>query len=67
MAKPDSKLIQAVSGGWPHILASLKSLLETGSRWQKPAAGPKGFEGGRIIGQFSRRFDVLMESTIFLC
>jgi uncharacterized protein YndB with AHSA1/START domain len=28
--KPDSKLIQAVSGGWPLILASLKSLLETG-------------------------------------
>jgi len=27
---PDSKLIQAVSGGWPAILASLKSLLETG-------------------------------------
>jgi uncharacterized protein YndB with AHSA1/START domain len=25
-----SKLIQAVSGGWPMILASLKSLLETG-------------------------------------
>jgi uncharacterized protein YndB with AHSA1/START domain len=28
--KPDSKLINAVSGGWPAILASLKSLLETG-------------------------------------
>jgi uncharacterized protein YndB with AHSA1/START domain len=28
--RPDSKLIQAVSGGWPVILASLKSLLETG-------------------------------------
>jgi uncharacterized protein YndB with AHSA1/START domain len=28
--KPDSKLIQAVSNGWPMILASLKSLLETG-------------------------------------
>jgi uncharacterized protein YndB with AHSA1/START domain len=27
---PESKLIQAVSGGWPQILASLKSLLETG-------------------------------------
>jgi uncharacterized protein YndB with AHSA1/START domain len=26
----DSKLITAVSGGWPSILASLKSLLETG-------------------------------------
>ena len=28
--KDDSKLIQGVSGGWPKILASLKSLLETG-------------------------------------
>jgi uncharacterized protein YndB with AHSA1/START domain len=28
--KPDSKLIQAVSNGWPYILSSLKSLLETG-------------------------------------
>ena len=26
-----SKLIQAVSGGWPMILSSLKSLLETGA------------------------------------
>jgi uncharacterized protein YndB with AHSA1/START domain len=25
-----SKFIEAVSGGWPHILSSLKSLLETG-------------------------------------
>ena len=28
--KPGSKLLQSVSGGWPLILASLKSLLETG-------------------------------------
>jgi uncharacterized protein YndB with AHSA1/START domain len=28
--KPDSEFIKAVSGGWPAILASLKSLLETG-------------------------------------
>lgn len=26
----NSKLIEGVSSGWPHILASLKSLLETG-------------------------------------
>jgi uncharacterized protein YndB with AHSA1/START domain len=38
--RPDSKLIQAVSGGWPLILASLKSLMETGEpldatrKWQ---------------------------------
>lgn len=30
IAKPRSKFLQAVSNGWPHILASLKSLLETG-------------------------------------
>jgi len=28
--KPGSKLIDAVSGGWPKVLSSLKSLLETG-------------------------------------
>jgi uncharacterized protein YndB with AHSA1/START domain len=28
--KTDSKFIQAVSGGWPVILSSLKSMLETG-------------------------------------
>jgi uncharacterized protein YndB with AHSA1/START domain len=39
--RPDSKFIEAVSGGWPLILASLKSLLETGEsleqtrRWCK--------------------------------
>jgi uncharacterized protein YndB with AHSA1/START domain len=30
MDKPESKLIRAVSNGWPMILSSLKSLLETG-------------------------------------
>jgi len=30
MEKEGSKFIEAVSNGWPHILASLKSLLETG-------------------------------------
>jgi len=29
--KPDSKLIGAVSVGWPKILSSLKTLLETGT------------------------------------
>lgn len=28
--KAESKLIEAVSGGWPRILSSLKTLLETG-------------------------------------
>jgi hypothetical protein len=30
MDRPGSKLIEAVSGGWPRILSNLKSLLETG-------------------------------------
>ncbi len=30
MGKEKSKLIKAVSGGWPMILSNLKSLLETG-------------------------------------
>ncbi len=29
--RPESKLIEAVSGGWPQILSNLKSLLETGT------------------------------------
>jgi uncharacterized protein YndB with AHSA1/START domain len=29
--RAESKLIEAVSGGWPQILSNLKSLLETGS------------------------------------
>jgi hypothetical protein len=39
MDRDDSKLIDGVSNGWPAILSSLKSLLETGtalavtSRW----------------------------------
>ena len=31
MDKPESKLIRAVSNGWPMILSSLKTLLETGA------------------------------------
>jgi uncharacterized protein YndB with AHSA1/START domain len=30
LARPASKFIEAVSGGWPKILSNLKSLLETG-------------------------------------
>jgi uncharacterized protein YndB with AHSA1/START domain len=30
IGRENSKLIEAVSGGWPRILSSLKSLLETG-------------------------------------
>jgi uncharacterized protein YndB with AHSA1/START domain len=42
MDKPDSKFIRAVSGGWPHILASLKSLLETGESLEETRHWPKG-------------------------
>ena len=38
--REDSKLIQAVSGGWPSILSSLKSLLETGEPLVRPALAP---------------------------
>jgi uncharacterized protein YndB with AHSA1/START domain len=40
--KPDSKLIQAVSGGWPAIIASLKSLLETGESLEATRRWPEG-------------------------
>lgn len=39
--RPDSKLIGAVSNGWPHILASLKSLLETGESLDATRHWPK--------------------------
>lgn len=41
MDKSDSKLIKAVSGGWPVILASLKSLLETGKALEATRHWPK--------------------------
>jgi uncharacterized protein YndB with AHSA1/START domain len=40
--KPDSKLIKAVSGGWPAILSSVKSLLETGEALEMTRYWPKG-------------------------
>ena len=42
MPKPNSKLIDAVSGGWPMILASLKSLLETGESLEATRKWPEG-------------------------
>lgn len=41
MPKPDSKFIGAVSSGWPMILASLKSLLETGEPLEDPRPSAK--------------------------
>jgi uncharacterized protein YndB with AHSA1/START domain len=38
VAAKDSKLIEAVGGGWPRILSNLKSLLETGQIILKPKA-----------------------------
>ena len=42
MDKPGSKLIDAVSNGWPMLLASLKSLLETGEPLEASTRWPKG-------------------------
>jgi len=42
MNRSNSKLIEAVSGGWPPILASLKSLLETGESLVETRKWPKG-------------------------
>ena len=42
MDKSESKFIKAVSGGWPIILASLKSLLETGESFEESRVMPKG-------------------------
>lgn len=40
--RPGSKLIEAVSGGWPMILASMKSLLETGESLAATRDWPEG-------------------------
>jgi len=40
--RPDSKLIDGVSGGWPLIFSSLKSLLETGQPLEQTRHWPKG-------------------------
>jgi uncharacterized protein YndB with AHSA1/START domain len=42
MDKSDSKFIKAVSGGWPMILSSLKSLLETGESLKETRRWPEG-------------------------
>jgi hypothetical protein len=39
--KPESKFIAAVSGGWPAVLSSLKSLLETGEALERTRDLPK--------------------------
>lgn len=42
MDKKDSKTIKAVSNGWPSILSSLKSLLETGEALKGSDRWPEG-------------------------
>jgi uncharacterized protein YndB with AHSA1/START domain len=42
MERNGSKFIEAVSGGWPMILSSLKSLLETGKALEETRRWPKG-------------------------
>jgi uncharacterized protein YndB with AHSA1/START domain len=42
MDHPESKFIGRVSEGWPMILASLKSLLETGESLEETRQWPKG-------------------------
>lgn len=40
--RPDSKVIDAMSNGWPHLLASLKTLLETGTPLEETTKWPEG-------------------------
>ena len=42
MDKPGSKFIESVSEGWPPILSSLKSLLETGESLEETRQWPEG-------------------------
>ena len=42
MGRKDSQLVKAVSNGWPQILASLKSLLETGQSLEGTDRWPEG-------------------------
>ena len=40
---PNAKMIEAVSGGWPAYLASVKSLLETGRPLASTTKWPEGY------------------------
>ncbi len=46
MDRDGSKFIRSVANGWPHILASLKSLLETGTALAETARWPS--DAGRL-------------------
>ncbi len=43
MAREKSKLIEAVSQGWPALLSSLKSMLETGTPLIETTKWPEGY------------------------
>ena len=40
--RDNAKIIEAVSGGWPRVLSSLKSFLETGEPLAETAKWPEG-------------------------
>jgi len=42
MNRPGSKFIESISAGWPPILSSLKSLLETGESLEETRHWPEG-------------------------
>ncbi|MET0183156.1 MAG: SRPBCC family protein [Caulobacterales bacterium] len=42
MDRPDSKLIEGVGAGWPELLASMKSLVETGAAFPGDDKWPEG-------------------------
>jgi uncharacterized protein YndB with AHSA1/START domain len=42
MDRPGSKLVEQMSGGWPMLFASLKSLLETGEPLEATRRWPEG-------------------------
>lgn len=42
MDRPGAKFIDSVSQGWPHLLSSLKSLLETGESLVETRQWPEG-------------------------
>ena len=42
MTRKESKLIDAVSQGWPSLMSSLKSMLETGEPLPETTQWPKG-------------------------
>ncbi len=42
MDRPNSKFIAAIADGWPHLMSSLKSLLETGQPLAETEKWPAG-------------------------